>query len=131
MLFILSLALALADPPFPCLCSVPSECQVCNVNSFQLPVMLLSTESCLLLTRGESSGKASRWHLKKKHVEIHHRCDAFVTLALTRASRAGRVVREGSRCRSGGAARSSRWPRSWADTGPLSPHIPVVTGVTA
>lgn len=117
MLFILSLALALADPPFPCLCSMPSECQVCNVNSLQLPVMLLSTESCLLRTWGQSSGKAIRWHFKK-YVKIHHRCDPFVALTLTHASRASRAVRETSRCRSHGAARLSRQPPSWVDTGP-------------
>lgn len=71
MLFILCLALALADPPFPCSYRMPSECQVCNVNSFQPPVMHLSTESCLLLTWGRAQGKPVAHIFKEKWCLCH------------------------------------------------------------
>lgn len=41
----------------PSLSLLAQERQVCNVNSFQLPRMHLSTKSCLLLTWGRAQGK--------------------------------------------------------------------------
>lgn len=73
MLLALSLAFTPADPPSRCLCSMTSECQVCNVNSLQLPLMLLSTESCLLLTwRG--GAQESQLLECEKNGRIHQHC---------------------------------------------------------